>query len=115
MRERRLRRSLIAHELTAYAFWRVIVKKDLLETDLTPTSPPPSAQTPSGGAEEGRALARQYLPDAIRFLAALAFGKDSEAPLHTRALCARQIIEVAGVIPQAVPTAPPQEVAGNGA
>jgi hypothetical protein len=96
-------------------FWRLIVRKHLLETDLTPTMPPPSAHSPSEGTEEARALARQYLPDAVRFLAALAFGKDSEAALHTRALCARQIIEVAGVIPQATPTAPPHEGAGNGA
>jgi hypothetical protein len=43
--------------------------RQLLETDLRPTTPTPSADNPSDGMTETRALARQYLPDAVRFLA----------------------------------------------
>ena len=87
--------------------------KQLLETDLTPTTPTPSADSPSDGMTETRALARRYLPDAVRFLAGLAFAKDSEAALHTRFLAAKQIVEIAGVIPPATPVAPSYEGAGN--
>ena len=57
--------------------------------------------------ERARALARRYLPDAVHLFAGTAFGSDSEAALHTRTLCAKEIVEIAGVIPQAT-SAPPQ-------
>ena len=86
--------------------------KQLLETDLTPTTPSPSADSPSDGMTETRALARRYLPDAVRFLAGLAFAKDSEAALHTRFLAAKQIVEIAGVIPPTTPVAPSDRAGG---
>jgi hypothetical protein len=79
-----------------------------------PTTPTPSAESPSDGMTEARSLARRYLPDDVRLLAAIAFGKDTEAGLHTRLLAAKSIIDVAGVIPQATPTAPSYEGGGNG-
>jgi hypothetical protein len=69
------------------------------DQDRKPTVPTPSAETPADGVAETRALARRYLPDATRFLAAVAFGKDTEAGLHTRMIAAKAIIDVAGVIP----------------
>jgi hypothetical protein len=59
--------------------------------------------------ELAREEARRYLPDAVRLLAGIAFAPDSEAALHTRMLCAKQLVEIAGVIPQATPSAPPYE------
>ena len=59
------------------------------------------------GMESTRAMARRYLPDAMRLLAGIAFAPDSEAALHTKMLCAKEIVAIAGVIPQATP-APPQ-------
>ena len=84
--------------------------KQLPETDLRP--PAPSAQSAAEGMEATRTLARQYLPDAVKFLAALAFGKDSEAPLHSRLLAAKAIIDVAGVV-QPTPTAPSSSDGGG--
>jgi hypothetical protein len=49
--------------------------------------------------ENTRAMARRYLPDAIRLLAGVAFGPDSEAALYTRVLCAKEIVAIAGAIP----------------
>jgi hypothetical protein len=63
--------------------------------------------------ERTRALARRYLPDAVRLLAAIAFAPDSEAALHTKMLCAKEIVAMAGVIPQATPAPPPYEGAGD--
>jgi hypothetical protein len=63
--------------------------------------------------ESTRALARRYLPDAVRLLAGIAFAPDSEAALHTRMLCAKEIVAIAGVIPQAKPSPPPYEAAGD--
>jgi hypothetical protein len=56
--------------------------------------------------EIARDMARRYLPDAVHFLAGLALAPDSEAPLHTRMMAAKEIISVAGVIPQAAPEPP---------
>jgi hypothetical protein len=86
--------------------------KQPLETE--PTTPTPSTESPSDGMTEARSLARRYLPDDVRLLAAIAFGKDTEAGLHTRMLAAKAIVDIAGVIPQATPTAPSYEGAGNG-
>ena len=72
-----------------------------------PSAPAPSAASAVDGMESTRALARRYLPDAIRLLAGVAFGPDSEAALYTRVLCAKEIVALAGAIPQATPT-PPQ-------
>jgi hypothetical protein len=72
-----------------------------------PRTPSPSAMTASEGIETTRALARRYLPDAVQLLAGIAFGRDTEAALHTRMLCAKEIVAMAGVIPQPTPTPPP--------
>jgi hypothetical protein len=64
--------------------------------------------------EEGRTLARQYLPDLVKLLAAIALGKGSEASLHSKFLAANAIANIAGVIPQATPVAPSHEGTGNG-
>jgi hypothetical protein len=65
--------------------------------------------------ESTRALARCYLPDAVRLFAGIAFASDSEAALHTKMLCAKEIVAIAGVIPQATPTAPqPHDEDGGG-
>jgi hypothetical protein len=78
-----------------------------------PSAPAPSSTSASEGMERARALARRYLPDAARLLAGNAFAPDSEAALHTRMLCAKEIVAIAGVIPQATPAAPPYEGAGD--
>jgi len=56
--------------------------------------------------ESARELARRYLPDTVRLLAGIALAPDSEAALHTRMMAAKDIVAIAGVIPQATPTAP---------
>jgi len=57
--------------------------------------------------ESTRAVARRYLPDAIRLFAGIAFAPDCEAALHTKYLAAKEIVAIAGVIPQATPAPPP--------
>ena len=78
-----------------------------------PVAPAPSSTSAPEGMERARALARRYLPDAARLLAGIAFAPDSEAALHTRMLCAKEIVAIAGVIPQATPALPPYEGAGD--
>jgi len=73
----------------------------------------PSSISAPEGMEPARALARRYLNDAVRLLAGIAFAPDSEAALHTRMLCAKEIVAIAGVIPQATPAPPPYEGAGD--
>jgi hypothetical protein len=63
--------------------------------------------------ENTRAMARRYLPDAVRLLAGVAFAPDSEAALYTRVLCAKEIVSIAGAIPQAAPAPPPYDGAGD--
>jgi hypothetical protein len=81
--------------------------------DPVPAAPSPSAASAPEGMENTRVLARRYLPDAVRLLAGIAFAPDSEAALHTRMLCAKEIVAIAGVIPQATPTPPPYEGSGD--
>ena len=57
--------------------------------------------------ESTRAVARRYLPDAIRLFAGIAFAPDFEAALHTIYLADKDIVAIAGVIPQATPAPPP--------
>jgi len=78
-----------------------------------PIAPAPSSTSASEGMERARAVARRYLPDAARLLAGIAFAPDSEAALHTRMLCAKEIVAIAGVIPQPTPAPPPHEGAGD--
>ena len=80
--------------------------------DHVPTAPSPSAASAAEGMENTRAMARRYLPDAVRLLAGVAFAPDSEAALYTM-LCAKEIVAIAGVIPQATPAPPPYEGAGD--
>lgn len=77
-------------------------------------TPTPSSANPIDGMEQARALARRYLPDEVKFLAALAFGRDTEASLHSRFLAANLLATIAGVIPQATPSPPQLNDAGNG-
>jgi hypothetical protein len=76
-------------------------------THLVPPAPEPLSASARDGMEGARALARRYLPNAVRLHAGIAFGPESEAALHTKMLCAKEIAAIAGVIPQATP-APPQ-------
>jgi hypothetical protein len=68
-------------------------------------APPPSAVSAGDGMEAGRAIARQYMVDAVYFLARVAFGVDSDAALHTRVIAAKELISIAGV-PQPTPAIP---------
>src|SRR5262245_37230398 len=81
--------------------------------DHVPAAPSPSAASPAEGMENTRAMARRYLPDAVRLLAGVAFAPDSEAALYTRVLCAKEIVAIAGAIPQATPAPPPYEGDGD--
>ena len=76
-------------------------------SEHVPSAPAPSAASAVDSIESTRSLARCYLLDAVRLLAGIAFAPDSEAALHTKMLCAKEIVAIAGVIPQATP-APPQ-------
>jgi len=88
--------------------------KQPIKVEITPTTPPPSATNPTDGMDEGRTMARRYLPDLVKLLAGVALGKDSEASLHTKFLAANAIANIAGVIPQTTPTAPPFDGSGPG-
>ena len=78
-----------------------------------PAAPSPSAASAADGIENTRVLARRYLTDAVRLLAGIAFAPDSEAALHTKMLAAKEIVAIAGVIPQATPAPPPYEAASD--
>ena len=78
-----------------------------------PAAPSPSAASPAEGMENTRAMARRYLPDAVRLLAGIAFGADSEASLYNKYLAAKEIVAIAGAIPQATPAPPPYEGTGD--
>jgi hypothetical protein len=67
---------------------------------------PPAFSMALQGMEEGRALARRYLVNVVRLQAAIAFGKNTEAGLHTRMLAAKSIADIAGAVPQSTPIAP---------
>jgi hypothetical protein len=56
--------------------------------------------------EVAREMARRYLPDAVQFLAGLAFAPDSEARLHTKMMATKELVSIAGV-PQPTPAATP--------
>ena len=73
---------------------------------VAPKVPVPSSASAPDGVERARVKARRYLPDAVDFLAAIAFVQDSEAALHTRMLAAKEIVSIAGAIPQATPSPP---------
>src|SRR6516165_3849050 len=81
--------------------------------DHVPAAPPPSAASPADGMKDTRAMARRYLPDAVRLLAGVAFAPDSEAALYTRVLCAKEIVALAAAIPQATPAPPPYQGASE--
>jgi hypothetical protein len=72
-----------------------------------PDAPTPLSASPRDGMEGARSLARRYLVNAVRLHAGIAFSEQSEAPLHTKMLSAKEIAAIAGAIPQATPT-PPQ-------
>jgi hypothetical protein len=102
-------------------FLEGFMAKQLLETDPNGAAPKRSFEAPtppaasaSDGIAQTRELARRYLPDAVRLLAGIAFGSDSEAALHTKMLAAKQIIDVAAVVPP-TPAAPSFDAPSNGA
>jgi hypothetical protein len=80
--------------------------KSSKEPERAPRVPPPSTAYAADGMDGARELARRYLPDAVRLLAGIALAPDSEAPLHSRMLAAKELVAIAGVIPQATPTPP---------
>jgi len=89
--------------------WRIIVAKgpsDPVGRGNLPPGEPPLSATAETGMEEGRALARRYLANVVRLQAAIAFGANSEAGLHTRMLAAKSIADIAGAVPQFAPVAP---------
>ena len=71
-----------------------------------PAAPVPSSASAPDGVERGRAKARRYLPDVVDLLAAIALSPQSEAALHTRMLAGKEIVSIAGAIPQATPLPP---------
>ena len=71
-----------------------------------PSPPAPSSRSDAEGMEHARDLSRRYLPDTVRLLAGIALAPDSEAALHTKLLAAKEIVAIAGVIPQASPAPP---------
>jgi hypothetical protein len=71
-----------------------------------PLPPAPSSTSGADGMESAREIARQYLPDLVRLFAAIALAPESEAALHTRMLSGKQLCELAGAIPQAMPEPP---------
>ena len=75
-------------------------------SNIVPDAPAPSASTARDGTEIARALARQYLPNAVRLLAGVAFSPDSECALHTKYLASKELVGIAGVIPQWTPAPP---------
>jgi hypothetical protein len=77
-------------------------------SECVPSVPAPSEAHAGDGMELARELARRYLPDTVRLLAGIALAPDTEAGLHTRMMCARSLVEIAGVIPQATPEPPSQ-------
>ena len=72
-----------------------------------PLAPDPLSASPRDGMESARALARRYLLNAVRLHAGIAFSEQSEAPLHTKMLSAKEIAAIAGTIPQSAPPPPP--------
>ena len=80
-----------------------------------PMAPAPASASASECLERARALARRYLPDLVLLHAGIALAPDSEAALHTRMLCAKEIRELTGGIPQMAPPAPqPRDEDGGG-
>ena len=82
-----------------------------------PDAPPPSAASAAEGVDQARVLARRFLPDAVNLLAAIALG-GGEAAAHTKLLACKQLVEIAGLVPPAIPAPPPpqpqSEVADSG-
>jgi hypothetical protein len=73
-----------------------------------PCAPEPSASSAPAGVENTRAMARRYLPDVLGLFVNIALGKDdNESALHTRMLCAKEIVNLAGVLPPTTPQLPP--------
>jgi hypothetical protein len=71
-----------------------------------PGAPAPIANSARDGLEQARVEARKFLPNAVRLLSGIAFSESSEASLHMRMLCTRQIVEIAGIVPAPAPAAP---------
>jgi len=78
-----------------------------------PDAPPPSAASAAEGVDQARVLARRFLPDAVNLLAAIALGGGESAP-HTKLLACKQLVEIAGLVPPAIPATPqPQGEGGD--
>ena len=84
------------------------------DVQRVPAAPEPSTTSAPEGMERARAMARRYCPTRCACLPALRYRHESEAALHTRMLAGMEIVAIAGGIPQATPTPPPYEEAGDG-
>jgi hypothetical protein len=71
-----------------------------------PSTPAPSAAKSGDGMKVAREQSRRYLPDIVKLLAGIALSPNSEAASHTRMLAAKQLVDIAGAIPQATPSSP---------
>jgi hypothetical protein len=82
------------------------IKASDKRVERVPEVPVPSSTSASDGLERGRTRAREFLLDAVNFLAAVGFSPNREAALHTRVMAVKELVSIAGAIPQAVPSAP---------
>lgn len=71
-----------------------------------PPAPEPSSASAADGMAEAQRRARQYLPDVVDVLAAIALSGDSECGLHTRLMAAKELHALAFGMPQQVPAMP---------
>lgn len=78
--------------------------------------PKPLSASQRDGLESGREMVRCCVPNLVRFLLSVSLSPDSEAPLHTKVMAAKELLSLVP-IPQAVPsfTMPPDTSdGGNG-
>jgi hypothetical protein len=57
--------------------------------------------------EGARELARSYLIDAVRLLAAIGLAPESEAALHTRMMAAKELVSIVPAAPAPAPAPAP--------
>ena len=74
-----------------------------------PAAPEPTTESTQEGLERARALGRRFLPDVVKLLAGVALSPESDAGLHTRVMAAKEIVAIAGGVPQPIPPPPPPQ------